>query len=52
MSGNENKFEKLLERQEYDYKINLLENTFKELNTKAYVMMVKKEEALDQWLDK
>jgi len=32
--------------------INLLENTSKELNTKAYIMMVKKEEALDQWLDK
>ena len=46
--SNKKKFEKLLERQEWDYEINLLENTFKELNTKAYATTVKKEEALNQ----
>jgi len=30
----------------------LTEEAFKELNTKAYAMIIKKEEALNQWLDK
>ena len=46
------KFEKLLEKQEWDHEINLTEEAPKELNTKAYVMILKKEEALNQWLDK
>ena len=48
---NKKKFEKLLERREWDYEINLTEEAPKELNTKAYVMTLKKEEALNQWLD-
>ena len=49
---NKKKFEKLPERHEWDYKINLTEEAPKELNAKAYVMILKKEEALNQWLDK
>ena len=49
---NKKKFEKLLERYEWDHEINLTEEVLKELNTKAYMMMLKKEEALNQWLDK
>ena len=30
----------------------MTEEAFKELNTKAYAMIIKKEEALNQWLDK
>ena len=45
---NKKKFEKLLEQQEWDHKINLIEETPKELNTKAYAMTLKEEEALNQ----
>jgi len=48
---NKKKFEKLLERQEWDHEINLTDEVPKELNAKAYVMTLKKEEALNQWLD-
>ena len=49
---NKKKFEKLLERREWDHKINLTDEAPKELNTKAYAMTLKKEEVLNQWLDK
>jgi len=49
---NKKKFEKLPERCEWDHKINLIEEVSKELNTKAYMMTLKEEEALNQWLDK
>jgi len=49
---NKKKFEKLLERQEWDHKINLMDEALKELNAKAYMMSLKEEEALNQWLDK
>ena len=45
---NKKKFEKILEQQEWDHKINLIEETPKELNTKAYAMTLKEEEALNQ----
>jgi len=48
---NKKKFEKLPERCEWDYEINLIEEIPKELNTKAYAMILKEEEALNQWLD-
>ena len=48
---NKKKFEKLPERHEWDHKINLTEEAPKELNTKAYVIILKEEEALNQWLD-
>jgi len=48
---NKKKFKKLLERQEWDHEINLTEEAPKELNAKAYVMTLKEEEALNQWLD-
>jgi len=48
---NKKKFEKLLERREWDHEINLTEEAPKELNAKAYVMILKEEEALNQWLD-
>jgi len=48
---NKKKFEKLLERREWGYEINLTEKAPKELNAKAYTMMLKEEEALNQWLD-
>jgi len=48
---NKKKFEKLLERREWDHKINLMDKAPKELNAKAYTMTLKKEEALNQWLD-
>jgi len=44
---NKKKFKKLPERYEWDYEINLTEEAPKELNTKAYTMMLKKEEALN-----
>jgi len=47
---NKKKFEKLLERCEWDHKINLTDKVPKELNAKAYAMTLK-EEALNQWLD-
>jgi len=49
---NKKKFEKLLERQEWDYEINLTNEAPKELNAKTYMMTLKKEEVLNQWLDK
>jgi len=48
---NKKKFEKLLERREWDHKINLMEEALKELNAKAYAITLKEEEALNQWLD-
>jgi len=48
---NKKKFEKLLERQEWDHEINLTDEAPKELNTKAYAITLKEEEALNQWLD-
>jgi len=48
---NKKKFEKLPEMREWDHKINLIEEAPKELNTKAYAMILKEEEALNQWLD-
>ena len=48
---NKKKFKKLLERWEWDHEINLTDETPKELNAKAYAMILKKEEALNQWLD-
>ena len=48
---NKKKFEKLLERCEWDHEINLTDEAPKELNTKAYAMTLKEEEALNQWLD-
>ena len=44
---NKKKFEKLLERHEWDYEINLTDKALKELNTKAYAMTLKEEEALN-----
>ena len=49
---NKKKFEKLPERHEWDYKINLIDEAPKELNAKAYAMTLKEEEALNQQLDK
>ena len=49
---NKKKFEKLPERRKWDHKINLMEEAPKELNVKVYVMILKEEEALNQWLDK
>jgi len=49
---NKKKFKKLLERYEWDHKINLTDEAPKELNAKAYAMTLKEEEALNQWLDK
>jgi len=48
---NKKKFKKLLERHEWDHEINLIDEAPRELNTKAYKMMLKEEEALNQWLD-
>jgi len=48
---NKKKFEKLLERCEWDHEINLTNEAPKELNAKAYAMTLKEEEALNQWLD-
>ena len=48
---NKKKFEKLPERHEWDHEINLTEEAPKKLNTKAYAMTLKEEEALNQWLD-
>ena len=49
---NKKKFKKLLERCEWDHKINLIDEAPKELNAKAYAMTLKEKEALNQWLDK
>ena len=48
---NKKKFENLPERHEWDHKINLTDKVPKELNAKDYAMTLKKEEALNQWLD-
>ena len=48
---NKKKFKKLLERHEWNHEINLIDEAPRELNTKAYKMMLKEEEALNQWLD-
>ena len=48
---NKKKFKKLPERREWDHEINLTEEAPRELNTKAYAMTIKEEEALNQWLD-
>ena len=48
---NVKKFEKLPEKREWDYKINLTEDAPKKLNTKAYAITIKEEEALNKWLD-
>ena len=45
---NKKKFEKLPERCEWNHEINLTEEAPKELNTKAYAMILKEEEALNQ----
>ena len=44
---NKKKFEKLLERYEWDHEINLTDEAPKELNAKAYTMTLKEEEALN-----
>jgi len=48
---NKKKFERLLERREWDQKINLMDEAPRKLNAKAYAIMLKEEEALNQWLD-
>ena len=48
---NKKKFEKLLERCEWDHEINLTDEAPWELNTKTYAMTLKEEEALNQWLE-
>ena len=45
---NKKKFKKLPERHEWDHKINLMEKAPKKLNAKAYAMILKEEEALNQ----
>ena len=45
---NKKKFEKLLERYEWDHEINLMDEAPWELNTKAYAMTLKEEKALNQ----
>ena len=49
---NKKKFEKLPERHEQDHEINLTDEASRELNTKVYAIILKEEEALNQWLDK
>ena len=49
---NKKKFEKLLERHEWDHEINLTDGAPRELNAKAYAMILKEKEVLNQWLDK
>jgi len=46
------KFKKLLERREWNHKINLTDEAPKELNAKAYAVTLKEEEALNKWLNK
>ena len=45
---NKKKFKKLPERCEWDHEINLMDKAPKELNAKAYTMILKKEEVLNQ----
>jgi len=49
---NKKKFEKLPEKYEWDHKINLMNKAPRELNAKACTIILKEEEALNQWLDK
>ena len=49
---NKKKFKKLPEKCEWDHKINLIDEAPKELNAKTYAIILKEEEALNQWLDK
>ena len=42
------KFEKLSKKWEWDHEINLIEEAPKELNAKAYMMILKEKEALNQ----
>ena len=44
---NKKKFEKLPERCEWDHEINLMKETLKKLNAKAYAMTLKEEEVLN-----
>ena len=48
---NKKKFEKLLERHEQNYEINLIDKVPRKLNAKAYTITLKEKEALNQWLD-
>ena len=48
---NKKKFEKLPEHREWDYEINLTEEAPRKLNTNAYAITIKEEEALNQWLN-
>jgi len=48
---NKKKSEKLPEQCKWDYKINLIEEALRELDTKAYAMILKEEEVLNQWLN-
>ena len=48
---NKKKFKKLLERYKQNHEINLMKETPRELNTKAYVIILKEEEALNQQLN-
>jgi len=48
---NKKKSEKLPERHEWDHEINLMDEAPRKLNTKAYAMILKEEETLNQWLD-
>jgi len=49
---NKKKSEKLPERHEWDHEINLMDEAPRKLNTKAYAIILKEEETLNQWLDK
>jgi len=49
---NKKKFEKLLEQREWDHKTNLMEEALRKLNAKAYIIIIKEEKALNQWLNK
>jgi len=48
---NKKRFEKLPEKREWNNKINLLEDAPKELNAKADAVTIKKDKALNQWLE-
>ena len=49
---NKKKFEKLPEQHEWDHKINLMEEALRKLNAKSYIIILKEEKALNQWLNK
>jgi len=46
---NKKRFEKPPKRREWDHEINLMDEARKELNAKAYMMILKEEEVLNQW---